>query len=213
MHKTPAAATQQHSGGFFHCRWCWCGQRAPNCRHYTGQLCTWTATARVGMCCYLRRGRTRKACIVACMCKVQAGCISSCMLCVIVSTAAACCSTLKSQYHQGIGVHNPHACPHMCTPTYTPTNPHLHLHPLLHIYIPTSLHPQLSISTDLYLDACRDLQDLGCAGILVINNCQTLDAKTKALGMSKEYKEGVLFMYVGGVLIGVGWGVVQRDCM
>ena len=54
----------------------------------------------------------------------------------------------------------------------------------------------LSISTDLYLDACRDLRDLGLEGITVINNCQTLDAKTKALGLSKEYQEGVLFMYV-----------------
>lgn len=57
-------------------------------------------------------------------------------------------------------------------------------------------HVWLSISTDLYLDACRDLRDLGCEGIKVINNCQTLDAKTKALGLSKDYQEGVLFMYV-----------------
>lgn len=57
-------------------------------------------------------------------------------------------------------------------------------------------HVWLSISTDLYLDACRDLGDLGCEGINVINNCQTLDAKTKALGLSKDFQEGVLFMYV-----------------
>lgn len=98
----------------------------------------------------------------------------------------------------------------------------------------------ISTSSDLHFDAQRDLRDLGCAGIPVINNCQVcpmlscfwdccdcrrcaqnllvrmltclmpaqhsgpsrlqcslmqaLDKGTKALGLSKDLKEGVLFM-------------------
>eukprot|EP00208_Stichococcus_sp_RCC1054_P000099 CAMPEP_0206143488 /NCGR_PEP_ID=MMETSP1473-20131121/20743_1 /ASSEMBLY_ACC=CAM_ASM_001109 /TAXON_ID=1461547 /ORGANISM="Stichococcus sp, Strain RCC1054" /LENGTH=921 /DNA_ID=CAMNT_0053538919 /DNA_START=201 /DNA_END=2963 /DNA_ORIENTATION=+ len=52
----------------------------------------------------------------------------------------------------------------------------------------------LSTSSDLHHDAERDLRDLGCHGIHVINNCQALDRGQKALGMSKDLKEGVLFM-------------------
>ncbi|KAF5837835.1 P-loop containing NTP hydrolase pore-1-domain-containing protein [Dunaliella salina] len=54
-------------------------------------------------------------------------------------------------------------------------------------------HAWLSISSDLHLDAQRDLTDLGCY-IKVINNVQTLDKETKALGLSSDFKEGVLFL-------------------
>lgn len=48
-------------------------------------------------------------------------------------------------------------------------------------------------SSDLHLDARRDLRDLGCH-INVINNVQALDRESRALGMAKDYQEGVLFM-------------------
>ena len=52
-------------------------------------------------------------------------------------------------------------------------------------------HVWVSISTDLHLDAQRDFQDLGCH-INIINNCQTLDKETKALGLSKDFQVGCL---------------------
>lgn len=52
----------------------------------------------------------------------------------------------------------------------------------------------LSTSSDLHHDAERDLRDLGCAGISIINNVQTLDKGTKVVGLSKDLQEGVLFM-------------------
>jgi hypothetical protein len=51
----------------------------------------------------------------------------------------------------------------------------------------------VSTSADLYLDAGRDLADLG-AHIPVINNCQALDKGTRALGLATDLQEGVLFM-------------------
>eukprot|EP00798_Chlamydomonas_sp_ICE-L_P028196 gene28196-31292_t len=54
-------------------------------------------------------------------------------------------------------------------------------------------HVWVSISTDLHIDSTRDFRDLGCH-INVINNCQTLDKESRALGLSKEFKEGCLFM-------------------
>ncbi|GFH30354.1 uncharacterized protein HaLaN_29190, partial [Haematococcus lacustris] len=50
-----------------------------------------------------------------------------------------------------------------------------------------------SLSSDLCLDAQRDLSDLG-AHITVINNVQTLDRETRALGLSQDFQEGCLFL-------------------
>lgn len=52
----------------------------------------------------------------------------------------------------------------------------------------------LSTSTDLHLDAQRDLRDLGCH-VTIINNCQELDRESRASGLSKAFQEGVLFVY------------------
>ncbi|KAK9814268.1 hypothetical protein WJX72_003136 [[Myrmecia] bisecta] len=54
-------------------------------------------------------------------------------------------------------------------------------------------HVWLSTSSDLHHDAERDLRNLGCH-INVINNCQTLDKETRALGLPKDFQEGVLFL-------------------
>ncbi|GIL79152.1 hypothetical protein Vretifemale_8504, partial [Volvox reticuliferus] len=51
----------------------------------------------------------------------------------------------------------------------------------------------LSTSSDLHADATRDLRDLGCQ-LTVINNVAALDRESRALGLAKEYREGVLFM-------------------
>lgn len=51
----------------------------------------------------------------------------------------------------------------------------------------------ISTSSDLHYDAERDLRALGCH-ITIINNCQTLDRETRALGLAKDMQEGVLFM-------------------
>jgi len=50
----------------------------------------------------------------------------------------------------------------------------------------------ISSSGDLHRDAERDLGDLGST-MKVINSCQELDRETRAFGLSKDYKEGVLF--------------------
>ena len=55
-------------------------------------------------------------------------------------------------------------------------------------------HLWLSTSSDLHLDAQRDLRNIGCH-INVINNCQTLDKEQKVVGLPKDLQEGVLFMY------------------
>ncbi|MEW5313763.1 MAG: hypothetical protein WDW38_005303 [Sanguina aurantia] len=54
-------------------------------------------------------------------------------------------------------------------------------------------HVWFSTSSDLHLDAERDLRDLGCH-VHVINNCQAIDKETRALGLSKDFQTGVLFM-------------------
>lgn len=54
-------------------------------------------------------------------------------------------------------------------------------------------HVWFSTSSDLHHDAERDLRNLDCF-ITVINNCQTLDKETRALGLAKDMQEGVLFM-------------------
>lgn len=53
-------------------------------------------------------------------------------------------------------------------------------------------HVWLSTSSDLRLDAERDLRDLGLH-CKIIDGCQDLDIHTKALGLSSDFKEGVLF--------------------
>ena len=50
----------------------------------------------------------------------------------------------------------------------------------------------ISSSGDLHRDAERDLGDLGST-IKVINSCPELDRETRAVGLSKDYQEGVLF--------------------
>ncbi|KAK3286832.1 hypothetical protein CYMTET_5621 [Cymbomonas tetramitiformis] len=50
----------------------------------------------------------------------------------------------------------------------------------------------ISTSSDLHHEAERDMRDLGC-NIKIINNCQTLDKEQRAFGLSKDFKEGVLF--------------------
>jgi hypothetical protein len=64
-------------------------------------------------------------------------------------------------------------------------------------------HVWLSTSSDLHLDAERDLSDLGCH-IKVINNCQALDQGSKALGLAKELQEGVLFLTYSTLISQVG---------
>jgi superfamily II DNA or RNA helicase len=54
-------------------------------------------------------------------------------------------------------------------------------------------HVWVSTSADLHADAMRDLRDLGMQ-LPVINNCSALDAGNKAGGLSKDCKEGVLFL-------------------
>ena len=53
-------------------------------------------------------------------------------------------------------------------------------------------HVWLSTSSDLRLDAERDMRDLGLH-CKIIDGCQDLDVHTKALGLSSDYKDGVLF--------------------
>jgi hypothetical protein len=54
-------------------------------------------------------------------------------------------------------------------------------------------HLWLSTSTDLNVDAGRDLRDLD-AHIPLINGCTGLDKGTRALGLAKDLQEGVLFL-------------------
>ncbi|CAB4012834.1 FORGETTER 1-like [Paramuricea clavata] len=53
-------------------------------------------------------------------------------------------------------------------------------------------HVWFSISSDLRLDAQRDLQDIGCY-IKVIDGCQQLDKETRVFGLPADFKEGVVF--------------------
>lgn len=54
-------------------------------------------------------------------------------------------------------------------------------------------HLWVSTSSDLHADAIRDLRDIGCH-MPVIGSCQELDRETRALGLSKDFQEGVLFV-------------------
>ena len=53
-------------------------------------------------------------------------------------------------------------------------------------------HLWLSTSTDLVLDARRDLGDLGAPGVRVVDGCQGLDRETRGLGLAKGCQSGVL---------------------
>jgi hypothetical protein len=52
-------------------------------------------------------------------------------------------------------------------------------------------------------DAQRDLSDLGLH-IKVVDGCQELDAENKALGLSSDFKQGILFTTYS-TLIGVAF--------
>jgi hypothetical protein len=54
-------------------------------------------------------------------------------------------------------------------------------------------HVWFSVSTDLRLDAERDLKDIGAAGISVIDGCKGLDKGKSVFGSSSATKDGVLF--------------------
>ncbi|XP_065056159.1 uncharacterized protein LOC135684506 [Rhopilema esculentum] len=70
-----------------------------------------------------------------------------------------------------------------------------------------------SISTDLRIDAQRDLHDIGCY-IKVIDGCQELDKETRVFGLPKDFTEGVVFStyatLVSFVQKGVGSGKQSR---
>ncbi|KAK2165678.1 hypothetical protein NP493_1355g00011 [Ridgeia piscesae] len=53
-------------------------------------------------------------------------------------------------------------------------------------------HVWFSISSDLIVDATRDLNDIGCY-VRVINGCHQLDKETRVLGLPADFKEGVVF--------------------
>eukprot|EP00961_Rhodomonas_salina_P010499 140938-Rhodomonas_salina.2 len=65
-------------------------------------------------------------------------------------------------------------------------------------------HVWVSTSGDLKLDAERDLRDLG-VHVKVIDGCQQLDTESRAFGLSKDFKEGVLFVTYS-TLIGAARG-------
>ena len=54
-------------------------------------------------------------------------------------------------------------------------------------------HIWFSVSTDLRLDAERDLRDIGAVGIGVIDGCKGLDKGRGVFGMRGDTKEGVVF--------------------
>ncbi|GMH33357.1 hypothetical protein BSKO_01191 [Bryopsis sp. KO-2023] len=54
-------------------------------------------------------------------------------------------------------------------------------------------HVWFSTSTDLSIDATRDLRDLG-SHLNVINGCKELDKEQRAFGLAKDFQEGVLFL-------------------
>eukprot|EP00960_Hanusia_phi_P033852 750679-Hanusia_phi.AAC.2 len=70
-------------------------------------------------------------------------------------------------------------------------------------------HVWLSTSSDLKLDAERDLKALGCYA-RIIDGCQQLDDNTKALGLSSDYKEGVLFSTYSTLIGGAKPGKPSR---
>ena len=57
-------------------------------------------------------------------------------------------------------------------------------------------HVWVSSSRDLKRDAERDLADLGCAGLRVIDGVKELERETRAVGLSKSCAEGVLLSLI-----------------
>ncbi|XP_064639306.1 uncharacterized protein LOC135494911 [Lineus longissimus] len=53
-------------------------------------------------------------------------------------------------------------------------------------------HVWFSTSTDLIIDAKRDLSDIGCY-IKVIEGCRQLDKETRIFGLPSDFKDGVIF--------------------
>ncbi|KAK3607117.1 hypothetical protein CHS0354_014268 [Potamilus streckersoni] len=53
-------------------------------------------------------------------------------------------------------------------------------------------HIWFTISSDLIVDARRDLSDIGCF-LRVIDGCQELDRETRVLGLPADFREGVVF--------------------
>ncbi|ELU02275.1 hypothetical protein CAPTEDRAFT_182178 [Capitella teleta] len=53
-------------------------------------------------------------------------------------------------------------------------------------------HIWFSISTDLIVDARRDLSDIGCH-LKVIEGAQQLDRETKVFGLPKDFRDGIVF--------------------
>ncbi|XP_078614112.1 uncharacterized protein LOC144883439 isoform X1 [Branchiostoma floridae x Branchiostoma japonicum] len=67
-------------------------------------------------------------------------------------------------------------------------------------------HVWFSISTDLKLDAERDLRDIGCY-VKVIEGCQQLDRETKVFGLPPGFKDGVIFSTYATLVSSVQKGV------
>ena len=63
-----------------------------------------------------------------------------------------------------------------------------------------------SISSDLKIDAQRDLNDIGCF-IKVIDGCQELDRETKIFGLPKDFTEGVVFCTYATLVSSVQKGI------
>lgn len=63
-----------------------------------------------------------------------------------------------------------------------------------------------SISSDLRIDAQRDLNDIGCY-IKVIDGCQELDKETKVFGLTKDFSEGVIFCTYATLVSSVQKGI------
>lgn len=68
-------------------------------------------------------------------------------------------------------------------------------------------HVWFSLSSDLIVDAKRDLEDIGCY-IKVIEGCQQLDKMTKALGLATDFKDGVMFCTYSTLVSSVSKGGV-----
>ena len=67
-------------------------------------------------------------------------------------------------------------------------------------------HVWVSSSRDLKRDAERDLADLGCAGLRVIDGVKELERETRAVGLSKSCAEGVLFVTYSALVSKGGGG-------
>ncbi|XP_033638096.1 protein FORGETTER 1-like [Asterias rubens] len=75
-------------------------------------------------------------------------------------------------------------------------------------------HVWFSISSDLKVDAQRDVHDIGCH-IKVIEGCQQIDKETKVLGLPKDLQNGVIFStystLVSSTQRGGMWGSTRKS--